>query len=99
MYFKIYIKYIMKFLDCMETFLRLGMFFIVILLCIYINFRKKYIEHFLGFSDFTGVYDGKLIDKNVEKVILGNRCQDIEAPGFNCLRVGFYCHKQGRVIN
>ncbi len=87
----------MKFMNYIENFLRCQIFIAIIVLCIYLAYRRKYIEGFLGFSDYAVDFNKKLIDVDEQKKILKTRCEsgkyDDKGPGFDCLRVGFYCHK------
>ena len=78
--------------DISESLLRLGIFFFIVLLCGYVILRKRYIEGFLGFSDFVGIIDDKIIDKGIEKIVLKKKCE-IKTPGFDCLRVGYFCYE------
>tara|TARA_Y100000589_G_C27125305_1_gene618251 strand:+ start:684 stop:971 length:288 start_codon:yes stop_codon:yes gene_type:complete len=85
--------------DYMEPLLRLGIFLLIFGLAIYVCFKRKYLENFLGFSDYKVAYEEKIIDENIQRDILDRRCGvAIEAPGFNCNRVGFYCTQQNMVM-
>lgn len=86
-------------IDYIEYLLRLGIFLLIIGLAIYVCFKRKYLENFLGFSDYKPIYNEKIIDENIQRDILNRNCGvTIQPPGFNCNRVGFYCTQQGRAM-
>lgn len=79
-----------------EKFLRYQIILGFIVLCLYLVYRRSHIEGFLGFSDYTVDFTKKLIDVDEHKNILKKRCMEGKynnGPGFDCLRIGFYCQK------
>ena len=60
----------MKFMDYIENFLRCQILLAIIVLCIYLAYRRKYIEGFLGFSDYAVDFTKKIIDVDEQKKIL-----------------------------
>ena len=84
-----------------ENYIKVFLILIFWGLCIYLaKNRSFFIETFMGMNDYKvenlDKID-KLINKKNEDKILLNRCYESErkykGPGFDCLRVGYYCSK------
>jgi len=84
-----------------ENYVKVALILIFWGLCIYLaKHRGFFIETFMGMNDFqVENLDkiNKLIDRKKQEKTLLNRCYDserkYEGPGFDCLRVGYYCSK------
>lgn len=81
-----------------ENYVKVALILIFWGLCIYLaKHRGFFIETFMGMNDYRVDKIDKLIDIKEQKKILINRCYDserkYEGPGFDCLRVGYYCSK------
>jgi len=84
----------MNILTYLENFLKCQLLLGFVILCMYLVYRRKYIEGFLGFSDYSIDYNKKIVDLDVQQSVLKKKCSNYETgPGFDCLRVGFYCGK------
>ena len=56
--------------------------------------QNKVYENFLSLEHYPKIYNEKLINKEIEKKVLDEkRCPVYMGPGFDCLRVGYYCSK------
>jgi hypothetical protein len=79
-----------------ENYVKALLILLFFCLCIYLaKSRNFYIETFAGFNEYQPEKIEKLIDREDQKKIILNKCYEserkYEGPGFECLRVGYYC--------
>ena len=87
-------------IEHIENYVKVVLILIFWGLCIYLaKNRGFFIETFMSMNDYRveNLEKDTIINNKEQEKILLNRCYDserkYEGPGFDCLRVGYYCSK------
>ena len=82
-------------IELINNIIRITFFLFILCLTGYVLMcEHKVYENFLSLEHYPKIYNEKLINKEIEKRVLDEKkCSIYMGPGFDCLRVGYYCTK------